>query len=268
MQIYLARNNQQAGPYTLEQVNQMLATGQVLLDDLAWHEGMPEWKKLGELTAGELYYNPIINHTTPDPIIPVKLEKDWATPLKRYTPASDEDLAALDKRFAAKVIDIVLIWLPISIIMLSFLTPAQMKKLEQIQGGTPLPSAEQQHQMAEFLTAMPAQMFIALGVYVLGYYLLQAILLKRSGQTIGKKALSIRIVDEQTGKKTTLVRSFLIRSLAFVILANLMAQLTGNGLIVYLVDYALVFSQRRQTLHDRLAKTVVVNAKPEQLQDK
>ncbi len=25
MQIYLARNNQQAGPYTLEQLNQMLA---------------------------------------------------------------------------------------------------------------------------------------------------------------------------------------------------------------------------------------------------
>ncbi|MGS5758424.1 DUF4339 domain-containing protein, partial [Acinetobacter baumannii] len=38
MQIYLARNNQQAGPYTLEQLNQMLASQQVLLTDLAWHE--------------------------------------------------------------------------------------------------------------------------------------------------------------------------------------------------------------------------------------
>ncbi len=35
MQIYLARNNQQAGPYTLEQLNQMLASQQVLLTDLA-----------------------------------------------------------------------------------------------------------------------------------------------------------------------------------------------------------------------------------------
>ncbi len=33
MQIYLARNNQQAGPYTLEQFNQMLASQQVLLTD-------------------------------------------------------------------------------------------------------------------------------------------------------------------------------------------------------------------------------------------
>lgn len=55
MQIYLARNNQQAGPYTLEQLNQMLASQQVLLTDLAWHEGMTEWKALGELTQGKLF---------------------------------------------------------------------------------------------------------------------------------------------------------------------------------------------------------------------
>lgn len=41
MQIYLARNNQQAGPYTLEQLNQMLASQQVLLTDLAWHRVVP-----------------------------------------------------------------------------------------------------------------------------------------------------------------------------------------------------------------------------------
>lgn len=43
MQIYLARNNQQAGPYSIEQLNQMLASQQVLLTDLAWHQGMTEW---------------------------------------------------------------------------------------------------------------------------------------------------------------------------------------------------------------------------------
>ena len=59
MQIYLARNNQQAGPYTLEQLNQMLASQQVLLTDLAWHEGMTEWRALGELTQGKLVYQPV-----------------------------------------------------------------------------------------------------------------------------------------------------------------------------------------------------------------
>ena len=65
MQIYLARNNQQAGPYTLEQVNQMLASQQVLLTDLAWHEGMTEWKALGELTQGKLSYEPAGYQSSP-----------------------------------------------------------------------------------------------------------------------------------------------------------------------------------------------------------
>ncbi len=62
MQIYLARNNVQAGPYTLEQVNNMLASGEVLLEDLAWHEGMEEWKVLGELTHGQFFYDPNNSH--------------------------------------------------------------------------------------------------------------------------------------------------------------------------------------------------------------
>ncbi|HEY4714293.1 MAG TPA: DUF4339 domain-containing protein, partial [Aquirhabdus sp.] len=53
MQIYLARNNEQAGPYTLEQVNAMLANKQIVLTDLAWHDGMTNWLPLGQLTGGK-----------------------------------------------------------------------------------------------------------------------------------------------------------------------------------------------------------------------
>ncbi|MDO5770131.1 MAG: RDD family protein [Psychrobacter sp.] len=56
MQIFLARNNVQAGPYTLEELNTMLASGQVLLDDLMWHEGMPQWQRLGDVTGNQPYY--------------------------------------------------------------------------------------------------------------------------------------------------------------------------------------------------------------------
>lgn len=83
MQIYLARNNQQAGPYTLEQLNQMLTSQQVLLTDLVWHEGMTEWKALGELTQGKLVYQPIGYNPAPSEPTPfqnqdvhqVKIEK-------------------------------------------------------------------------------------------------------------------------------------------------------------------------------------------------
>ena len=58
IQIYWARKTQQAGLYSIEQINQMQASQLVLLTDLAWHQGMPEWKALGELTQGKLIYQP------------------------------------------------------------------------------------------------------------------------------------------------------------------------------------------------------------------
>ena len=48
MQIFLARNNVQAGPYTLDQLNIMLTSGEVVLDDLMWHEGLANWQRLGD----------------------------------------------------------------------------------------------------------------------------------------------------------------------------------------------------------------------------
>ncbi|MES1964951.1 RDD family protein [Psychrobacter sp. AH5] len=59
MQIFLARNNVQAGPYNLDQLNIMLASGEVVLDDLVWHEGLANWQRLGDLTANQYSYRPV-----------------------------------------------------------------------------------------------------------------------------------------------------------------------------------------------------------------
>lgn len=58
MQIFLARNNVQAGPYTLDQLNIMLTSGEVLLDDLIWHEGLDQWQRVGNLTNNQRVYHP------------------------------------------------------------------------------------------------------------------------------------------------------------------------------------------------------------------
>ena len=58
MQIFLARNNVQAGPYNLEQLNIMLASGEVVLDDLMWHEGLEQWQRVGTLTNNQMVYTP------------------------------------------------------------------------------------------------------------------------------------------------------------------------------------------------------------------
>ncbi|WP_228730546.1 RDD family protein [Psychrobacter sp. TAE2020] len=58
MQIFLARNNVQAGPYNLDQLNIMLTSGEVTLDDLVWHEGLDKWQRIGDLTGNQQIYRP------------------------------------------------------------------------------------------------------------------------------------------------------------------------------------------------------------------
>lgn len=58
MQIFLARNNVQAGPYNLDQLNIMLTSGEVTFDDLIWHEGLDSWQRLGDLTHNQQRYYP------------------------------------------------------------------------------------------------------------------------------------------------------------------------------------------------------------------
>jgi uncharacterized RDD family membrane protein YckC len=44
MQIYVTREGQRTGPYSLEEVNRHLATGTLRPIDQAWSEGFPGWK--------------------------------------------------------------------------------------------------------------------------------------------------------------------------------------------------------------------------------
>lgn len=245
MQIYLARNNEQAGPYSLEQVNQMLASNQVVLTDLAWHEGMKEWKPLGELTDGKMVYQPntTVPFSTPVPqvIEPVAAKK-----------ATNTVLASVNKRILAKMIDILLLWIPSSMIFGQFVTPDFVQKYQAIAGKAVWPSAQQQEQLLSLIATLPSAAYYAVAGFVLLYFVLQAFLLHKFGQSVGKKALGIQIVDEQSHEKTNITRSFLIRSVVFIILNYFV-------FIIALIDFAFIFTKRHRTLHDRLAKTVVID---------
>ncbi len=245
MQIYLARNNEQAGPYSLEQVNQMLASNQVVLSDLAWHEGMQEWKPLGDLTQGKLVYEPNIQVPFSTPVNQV-IEPVAAKKIIKPV------LASVNKRILAKIIDILLLWIPSSMIFGQFVTPDFVQKYQAIAGKAVLPSPEQQEQLLSLVATLPSTAYYAVAGFVLAYFVLQAFLLHKFGQTVGKKALGIQIVDDQTHEKTNLTRSFLIRSVVFIILNYFV-------FLIALIDFAFIFSKRNRTLHDRLAKTVVVD---------
>lgn len=46
--VYLTRDGQQLGPYTHDQLRDMLASGEATADSLCWHEGLAEWSPLAE----------------------------------------------------------------------------------------------------------------------------------------------------------------------------------------------------------------------------
>ena len=51
--IYIARGEEQFGPYPLEQVHQLLDQGALLPEDLAFHEGLENWTPLAEIIAAQ-----------------------------------------------------------------------------------------------------------------------------------------------------------------------------------------------------------------------
>ena len=53
LQIHINRAGQQYGPYPEATAREMLAAGQLLPTDLAWHPGAEGWKTLQELLGAE-----------------------------------------------------------------------------------------------------------------------------------------------------------------------------------------------------------------------
>lgn len=230
MQIYLARNNEQAGPYSLEQVNDMLAKQQVLLTDLVWHQGMTEWKALGEVTQGELFYNPYGTAKRPEPIIP---------PIT---------FATLNQRALAKILDL-LLWLPMFAIPSFFMTTEAKQQLISLQTKTITQDVQQQ-----MISLVSAQSWQAMAVYAVLMLAIQALLLNKTGQSIGKRIMKIKIVDATTHERVNLTRIFLLRSILFIILNLILMP------IITIIDYIFALSAKKQTLHDKIARTIVIKS--------
>ncbi len=51
MEIFISRDGQQFGPYTLSEVQTDLNTGNIVAGDLAWHEGAADWVEISEIAG-------------------------------------------------------------------------------------------------------------------------------------------------------------------------------------------------------------------------
>ena len=49
MQIWVEKDSQQWGPYTLEALNQYIANGAFSESDFGWHDGAANWLPLGQI---------------------------------------------------------------------------------------------------------------------------------------------------------------------------------------------------------------------------
>lgn len=84
--IHIARNHKPFGTFPEEDIREGIKSGRFVSSDLAWREGMTEWKPLGEMAAQW-------GMETPAPALPVETEppeKPSAAPMEGNGPAWEE----------------------------------------------------------------------------------------------------------------------------------------------------------------------------------
>lgn len=270
MKIYLARNQQQAGPYTLEDLNTMLGNGQVQLTDLMWHKGMSQWQPVGQVTGDQLVYQPAPDLvatpvTTAQPLSLDKPAQTAAQPLDKLAqPAAQptvrpavvqHELASIGQRVLAKVIDSVLTMATL-LPLLSQMDGAELSKQVQAGSNPNVAMMEALQGVAPFYQGLSVILSLLL-------LLVQIILLVRRGQTLGKLVMGIWIADHRQPVVPSAWRLVGIRFFLFNFFYNLAMMMLPVGLGLLLANlYLMSRSPKRQTIHDWVAGTLVLKGQP------
>jgi uncharacterized RDD family membrane protein YckC len=90
----------------------------------------------------------------------------------------------------------------------------------------------------------------------LPWSIVQWVLISRSGQTVGKKAVGTRIIHNDTHRLPGFLRGVLLRSW----IPALIYMIPLGGRIFSLIDALWIFGAERRCLHDLMANTKVVRA--------
>lgn len=286
MQIYLARNKVQAGPYSLEQVNQMLATGEVLLDDLAWHQGLSQWQRLGDLTQNKLYYAPAgtqpLEHSTPrafgdNPEFRPEPKRVSVAELYGKAPAQSQPphaglasktakqatqdtlvYATMGARFLAVALNVALFVLALMPFTQAFwaLNPDP----KRLQAG------DVQALMAyseELASQIPPDVAGLTSLLLLGYLLIQLLLIVVRGQSLGKLIVGIRTLDATTRNKPSFIKKLTrVLALSVIYLLAMGIPLPVNITLVLLaINYFMASNHpQKRGWHDLLFGTIVVKS--------
>ena len=237
MEIWIGRNGERHGPYKEEDVHAWLRSGQVSGSDLAWREGLADWQPLSVL------YPDVTRDAAPTAD---NLHAASMPQLPQTTAASLEDYAGFWKRVAAFILDIIVLWIPTTLIEATFGIGAAKEILKQASlNAAGDPHAMLAAQVQFYTTMWPA----LLAGFVLTWWYYALCESSAWQATVGKLALGIRVTDMQ-GRRLTLARA-LIRYPAMLL----------SQLILFIGYIMVAFTQRKQGLHDMIAGTLVLNGR-------
>ncbi len=170
-------------------------------------------------------------------------QNPYAPPVAPVQDVSDSDgpgeLADRSSRLGAFLVDaliLVVAELPTAVVAFGHLNPAAKTRTEMLMmfknGGLPY----------------SAVLFCVWAVITI-------LFVRRNGQTIGKRAIGIKVVRSD-GSKASLARIFWLRN----VVNGLPSFIPIVSLIYWLVDTLMIFGESRRCLHDRIADTIVVKA--------
>ena len=92
------------------------------------------------------------------------------------------------------------------------------------------------------------------GILMLGYVVYQLYLLWKNGQTVGKKAMKIKIVRTD-GSRASFPRLLFLRALV----PGIVGYIPVLGPVLTLTDWLFIFGEPKRCVHDYLADTIVIN---------
>ncbi|MDR3322528.1 MAG: RDD family protein [Synergistaceae bacterium] len=246
------------GPFPEERLREMIKSGELGADTLVWSSAPGNadrgWVKAADTEIAALLTEPYTSRTPHEVIVPsVEASELAAEPDRReadYCSAAESSealtLATRSQRLSACSLDSLILTLPCVIAVLCFFFSRYIAEYGEY--------IEYLEHMAEYgrIFSIAAR---AAGISVLCVSALDVYFLYKSGQTIGKKIVRIRIANLD-GTKAPLWRNLLIRTLVFTLLTGIPIA----GTIVQIVDVCFIFREDRRMLHDLIAGTIVVQA--------
>lgn len=222
---FYARHGQQFGPTDEASLRTMLGSGALLPTDLVWRDGMPQWQPAEILFPGIGRMSDISAPPGGDTGGVLSYQ-----PLPR--PGEFVEYAGFWRRTAAAIIDWIILWAASAVVSAVVFSAAGALP------GQPVPAANWRAVAAvnSFLTSLVMPWL---------YYALMTASKYRG--TIGKLALGIEVVSDPQLQTISFLRATGRHAASYL------------SAFILLIGYLMVlFTDRKRTLHDMLASTVVI----------